>query len=137
MFSLMGEKAIGQKRAEDDDVLLDDDVRKLDRLQLINASARYELLSANQQLIDFHLNRVMNSMFKRKQQNNPTNNNNQMQAKNIHNDVIGEVSEAEEQNQTTLDIGSRLHDKLNEARREKKEKYSRNSGSEERNILSE
>ena len=32
MFSLMGEKAIGQKRAEDDDVLLDDDVRKLDRL---------------------------------------------------------------------------------------------------------
>ena len=67
MFSLMGEKAIGQKRAEDDDVLLDDDVRKLDRLQLINASARYELLSANQQLIDFHLNRVMKSMFKRKQ----------------------------------------------------------------------
>lgn len=26
---------------------------------LINASARYELLSANQQLIDFHLNRVI------------------------------------------------------------------------------
>ena len=65
MFSLMGEKAIGQKRAEDDDVLEDDDVRKLDRLQLINASARYELLSANQQLIDFHLNRVMKSMIQR------------------------------------------------------------------------
>ena len=37
----------------------DDDVRKLERLQLINSSARYELLSANQQLIDFHLNRVL------------------------------------------------------------------------------
>ena len=46
-----------------EDVLKDEDVRKLDRLQLINASARYELLSANQQLIDFHLNRVMKSMF--------------------------------------------------------------------------
>lgn len=31
-----------------EDVLHDEDVRKLDRLQLINASARYELLSANQ-----------------------------------------------------------------------------------------
>ena len=45
-------------------MLNDDDVRKLDRLQLINASARYELLSANQQLIDFHLNRVLNMKFK-------------------------------------------------------------------------
>ncbi len=42
-----------------DYLLQDDDVRKLERLQLINASARYELLSANQQLIDFHLNRMM------------------------------------------------------------------------------
>jgi hypothetical protein len=42
-----------------DYLLQDDDVRKLERLSLINASARYELLSANQQLIDFHLNRVM------------------------------------------------------------------------------
>ena len=41
------------------DLPADDDVRKLERLQLINASARYELLTANQQLIDFHLNRVM------------------------------------------------------------------------------
>ena len=32
MFNLMGEKAIGQKRAEADDVLNDDDIRKLDRL---------------------------------------------------------------------------------------------------------
>ena len=51
-----------------EDVLKDEDVRKLDRLQLINASARYELLSANQQLIDFHLNRVMKSMFNNKKQ---------------------------------------------------------------------
>ena len=41
------------------DILADDDVRKLERLQLINASARYELVTANQQLLDFHLNRVM------------------------------------------------------------------------------
>jgi hypothetical protein len=38
----------------------DDDIVKLDRLQLINASARFELLSANQQLLDFHLNRIVN-----------------------------------------------------------------------------
>ena len=49
-----------------DDLLAnDDDIRKIARLQLINASARFELLSANQQLIDFHLNRVMNTMFKK------------------------------------------------------------------------
>ena len=51
-----------------DDVLKDDDIRKIARLQLINASARFELLSANQQLIDFHLNRVMNTMLKKQQQ---------------------------------------------------------------------
>ena len=48
----------------------DDDIRKITRLQLINASARFELLAANQQLIDFHLNRVMNTKFKKKQNNN-------------------------------------------------------------------
>jgi len=49
-----------------DDLLAnDDDIRKIARLQLINASARFELLSANQQLIDFHLNRVMKTMFKK------------------------------------------------------------------------
>ena len=32
---------------------------KIDRLQLINASARYQLLSANAQLLDFHLSRIM------------------------------------------------------------------------------
>ena len=41
------------------DILADDDVRKLERLQLINASARYELVTANQQLLDYHLNRVL------------------------------------------------------------------------------
>lgn len=65
MFSLNGEKLMGQKMADDEDVLNDDDIRKIDRLQLINASARFELLSANQQLIDFHLNRVMRSKFKK------------------------------------------------------------------------
>lgn len=52
-----------------DYLLEDDDVRKLERLQLINASARYELLSANQQLIDFHLNRVMQAKGKRAKKN--------------------------------------------------------------------
>ena len=33
---------------ENEDVLADDDIRKIARLQLINASARFELLSANQ-----------------------------------------------------------------------------------------
>lgn len=42
----------------------DDDIVKLDRLQLINASARFELLSANQQLLDFHLNRIVNNKGK-------------------------------------------------------------------------
>ena len=51
-----------------DDILQDDDIRKITRLQLINASARFELLSANQQLLDFHLNRVMKTMFKKKDQ---------------------------------------------------------------------
>ena len=58
----------GNEIGDDEDVLNDDDVRKLARLQLINASARYELLSANQQLIDFHLNRVMKAMFNKKEQ---------------------------------------------------------------------
>lgn len=44
----------------------DEDFMKLDRLQLINASARMELISANQQLLDFHMNRVLNSNIKNK-----------------------------------------------------------------------
>ena len=51
MFGLP-ESHMGKKNKAFDqlieDVLQDEDVRKLDRLQLINASARYELLSANQ-----------------------------------------------------------------------------------------
>jgi len=41
------------------DELRDEDMMRLDKLQLINASARYELLSANQQLLDFHMNRII------------------------------------------------------------------------------
>ena len=39
---------------------------KIDRLQLINASARYQLLSANQQLLDFHLSRIMQQKLRQK-----------------------------------------------------------------------
>ena len=52
------------------DPLQDEDIMKIDRLQLINASARYQLLSANQQLLDFHLSRIMQSKLKNKNQNN-------------------------------------------------------------------
>ena len=52
------------KRLRDQAKLLteenDEDIMKIDRLQLINASARHELLSANQQLLDFQLNRFVN-----------------------------------------------------------------------------
>ena len=65
---------MGQKMADDEDVLKDDDIRKIARLQLINARARFELLSANQQLIDFHLERVMRAMFKKHDQKKPSNN---------------------------------------------------------------
>ena len=51
------------------DPLQDEDIMKIDRLQLINASARYQLLSANQQLLDFHLSRIMQSKLKSKNQN--------------------------------------------------------------------
>ena len=58
MFSFLGEKHQGNNQGADEvNVLLDDDVRKLERLMLINASARYELITANAMLIDFHLNR--------------------------------------------------------------------------------
>ena len=46
LFSLQGEKEMGKKKAEAEDVVNDDDVRKMDRLQLINASARFEFLHA-------------------------------------------------------------------------------------------
>ena len=57
------------------DPLQDEDIMKIDRLQLINASARYQLLSANQQLLDFHLSRIMQSKLKNKTQNNNKRNN--------------------------------------------------------------
>ena len=44
----------------------DDDLIKLGKLQFINASARFELLSANQQLLDFHLNRIMQKKSSKK-----------------------------------------------------------------------
>jgi len=49
-----------------DNPLYDEDILKIDRLQLINASARYQLLSANHQLLDFHLGRIMNNKAKAK-----------------------------------------------------------------------
>ena len=102
MFSLNGEKMMGQKMADDEDVLNDDDIRKIARLQLINASARFELLSANQQLIDFHLNRVMRSMFKKKDERKEKAGgvNKLSNLLNIEKSVIDEVSEAEENNTT-------------------------------------
>lgn len=58
MFSFLGEKPQnGTHGCTEVNVLLDDDVRKLERLMLINASVRYELITANAMLIDFHLNR--------------------------------------------------------------------------------
>jgi len=117
MFSLNGEKLMGQKMAEDEDVLNDDDIRKIDRLQLINASARFEFLSANQQLIDFHLDRVMRSRFKKQEKRrleNPTSKNGlglsaaTKKLNNLYNiekSVIDEVSEAEENNLTHQKIG--------------------------------
>ena len=68
MFSLFGEKNVGQEKQTVDmeHLLQDDDIQKLERLQLINASARYELLAANQQLIDFHYNRVLFNKNKKK-----------------------------------------------------------------------
>jgi len=98
--------------ADDEDVLNDDDIRKIARLQLINASARFELLSANQQLIDFHLNRVMRSMFKKQDQRKDNLKdkaggvNKLSNLLNIEKSVIDEVSEAEENNTTQLKIGN-------------------------------
>lgn len=67
MFSLLGERPLRSPGEEDlNKVLLDDDVRKLDRLMLINASARYELITANAMLIDFHLKRVLRAKGKNK-----------------------------------------------------------------------
>jgi len=52
MFSLLGDKNTNQvdkqgAAVDMEHLLQDDDIQKLERLQLINASARYELLTAN------------------------------------------------------------------------------------------
>ncbi len=73
-------------------------MRKLERLQLINASARYELLSANHQLIDFHLNRVMKAKQKEKSGSMPQGGVRAKGRLDIANDTIGEVNEQEESN---------------------------------------
>lgn len=39
----------------------DNEMEKLDRLALINASARFDLLTANQQLLHFKLNKILSS----------------------------------------------------------------------------
>ena len=64
-FNLVNEKLFQQGTVIK--TIEDDDVKKLERLQLINASARYELLQANQMLIDFHLNSVMRARTKPKE----------------------------------------------------------------------
>ena len=103
MFSLLGERQIGQKRAEEENVILDDDVRKLDRLMLINTSARYELIAANDQVIDFHLNRVMkakvNKNKKKELSSSGPSQNIALKHRGIDiaSTVIGELPEAEDQ----------------------------------------
>ena len=38
---------------------LQEDFDKIEKLSMINANARYELINANQQLIDFQMNRYI------------------------------------------------------------------------------
>ena len=92
----------------------DDDIRKITRLQLINASARFELLSANQQLIDFHLNRVMKTMHLKKQARDKqaleragsdSRTGNYRKQDQLSMNQVDEVSETEENNTTQNKIG--------------------------------
>lgn len=46
---------------------MDDDVLKMQNLSMINANARFELLNANQQLLDFQMNRLIRNEQRRKQ----------------------------------------------------------------------
>ena len=48
---------------------LQDDVAKMEKLSMINASARFELLNANQQLLDFQMNRYIKYDQKKKKIN--------------------------------------------------------------------
>ena len=107
MFQLPVENVDEEEEEDNNDVLNDDDIRKIHRLQLINASARFELLSANQQLIDFGLSRLMNSSKKL--------NNKEVGGKkhlndlyNIDKSVIEEASETEENNTTNMKINRNL-----------------------------
>ena len=66
------EEALEEGTATNRDYLLqDDEEQKLERLQLINVSARYQLIEVNQQLIDFHLNKVMKYQSKKQKKKTP------------------------------------------------------------------
>lgn len=43
---------------------------RLSKLSMINASARFDFLSANQQFLDFELNRILNSKHSQYQESN-------------------------------------------------------------------
>ncbi len=43
------------KRKQSEGTSIDDEITKMDKLAQINANARYELLKANQQLLNFQL----------------------------------------------------------------------------------
>ena len=96
-----------QEEEDNNDVLNDDDIRKIHRLQLINASARFELLSANQQLIDFGLSRLMNSS-KKVTESKVGGKKHLNDLYNIDKSVIEEASETEENNTTNMKIGRNL-----------------------------
>jgi hypothetical protein len=47
-------------------VSIEEDLEKIEKLSMINANARFELLTANQQLLDFQLNRFIKFDQKKK-----------------------------------------------------------------------
>ncbi len=51
-------------------ILNDDDLVKLDQLKMINASARFDLLLANQQILNFHLNKMISKNWTKKKSTN-------------------------------------------------------------------
>ena len=94
----------------------DEELVKLDRLQLINASARFELLSANQQLLDFHLSRIMSKKFKKKRH--------PLESKHTHNEDINQlvVCEDIDNESDDLDVSLNYGDK-NLNKRERIKQY--------------
>lgn len=46
-----------------------DDMEKIEKLSMINANARFELLNANEQLLNFQMNRYMKHAKLKKNQN--------------------------------------------------------------------